>query len=71
MFGFYRGSSVGLDFYQYAFTETEIEDLIQKSGFKVIDNFHYDAYKSIKDELPFLRNLLVLLKTYFFAVIPC
>ncbi|MEK7111397.1 MAG: hypothetical protein AAB856_02265, partial [Patescibacteria group bacterium] len=65
LFGFYRGSSVGLDFYQYAFTETEIEDLIQKSGFKVIDNFHYDAYKSIKDELPFLRNLLVLLKTYF------
>ena len=23
------------------------------------------TYKSIKDELPFLRNLLVLLKTYF------
>lgn len=60
LFGFYRGSSVGLDFYQYAFTEKEIEDLIKKSGFKVIDNFHYDAYKGIKEELPFLRNLLLL-----------
>ena len=60
LFGFYRGSPVGLDFYQYAFTQAEIEDLIQKSGFKVVSRFHYDAYKSIKEELPFLRNLLSL-----------
>jgi len=64
LFGFYRGSPVGLDFYQYAFTQAEIEDLIQKSGFKIVGSFHYDAYKSIKEELPFLRNLLVLLKTH-------
>ena len=64
LFGFYRGSPVGLDFYQYAFTQIEIEDFIQKSGFKVVSRFHYDAYKSIKEELPFLRNLLVLLKTH-------
>lgn len=58
LFGFYRGSPVGLDFYQYAFTEKEIEDLIKKSGFKVIDNFHYDAYKSLREEIPILKRVL-------------
>ncbi len=61
----YHGNPAGLDFYQYAFTEAEIDGLIEKAGFKVIDHFRYDAYKGIKDELPFLRNLLVLLKTHF------
>ncbi len=59
---FYRGNPVGLDFYQYAFTETEIDGFIQKAGFKVIDHFRYDAYKGIKEELPFLRNLLSLVR---------
>lgn len=56
--GFYRGSPAGLDFYQYAFTEAEIENVIQKSGFKVIDNFHYDAYKSLREEIPILKKIL-------------
>lgn len=58
LLGFYRGTSAGLDFYQYAFTEKEIDSLIEKAGFKVINHFRYDAYKGIKEELPFLRNLL-------------
>jgi SAM-dependent methyltransferase len=58
LFGFYRGSPVGLDFYQYAFTEAEIEDLIQKSGFKIVSSFHYDAYKSLRDEIPILKKVL-------------
>lgn len=58
LLGLYNGNPVGLDFYQYAFTETEIDGLIEKAGFKVIDHFRYDAYKGIKEELPFLHNLL-------------
>lgn len=65
LLGFYRGDQAGLDFYQYTFTETEIDSLIEKAGFKVINHFRYDAYKGVKEELPFLRNLLVLLKTHF------
>lgn len=57
LLGCYRGDPAGLDFYQYAFTETEIDGLIEKAGFKVIDHFRYDAYKGIKEELPFLHNL--------------
>ena len=58
LFGFYRGSPVGLDFYQYAFTQAEIEDLIQKSGFKVVSRFHYDAYKTLREEIPILKKVL-------------
>lgn len=58
LLGYYRGDPSGLDFYQYAFTEAEIDRIIEKAGFKLIDHFRYDAYKGIKEELPFLRNLL-------------
>ena len=52
LFGFYRGSPVDMDFYQYAFTQSEIEDLIQKFGFKIVSRFHYDAYKTLREEIP-------------------
>lgn len=58
LLGFYRGDSAGLEFYQYAFTETEIDRLVEKSGFKVVDHFRYDAYKGVKEDLPFSRKLL-------------
>lgn len=63
LFGFYRGKPVGEEFYQYAFTESEIDRLIEKFGFEIVDHFRYDAYKGLKEELPFLRNLLSFLKT--------
>lgn len=61
LIGFYSGDPRGQDFYQYAFLEMEIDRLIKKAGFKVIKHINYDAYKCVKDDLPFLRNLLSML----------
>ena len=53
--GLYRGQPDGLDFYQYAFTETEFGSLLQNTGFKIIDQMLYDGFKGLKDEIPLLR----------------
>jgi SAM-dependent methyltransferase len=56
--GLYGGSTQGLDFYQYAFTTREMEEILRGSGFHVIERYPYDLYKSLKDEIPFLRTIL-------------
>ena len=55
--GLYRGRTDGLEFYQYAFTETEFITLLQAASFKVIDQMLYDGYKGVKDEMPLLRRM--------------
>ena len=52
--GLYRGRTDGLEFYQYAFTETEFTSLLQAGGFTVVDQMHYDGFKGVKDEIPLL-----------------
>lgn len=56
--GLYSGSTQGLDFYQYAFTTREMEEILTNSGFRVIERYPYDLYKSLKDEIPILRRVL-------------
>jgi len=53
----YRDQAEDLDFYQYAFAETEFHQLLIDSGFQVIDHLHYSTTKGIDDELPQLRRL--------------
>jgi len=55
--GLYRGQSDGLEFYQYAFTETEFTALLQAAGFEIIDQMLYDGFKGVKDEIPLLRQM--------------
>ena len=53
----YRGQPNGLDFYQYAFTETEFGSLLQNAGFKIIAKAPYDGFKGVKDEVPLVRRM--------------
>ena len=55
--GFYRGWINGLDFYQYAFTKAEFENLLQLSGFEIIDDMLYDYFKGVGDEIPLMRKI--------------
>ena len=55
--GLYRGRPDGLEFYQYAFTETEFISLLRAAGFEVIDQMLYDGFKGVKDEIPLLRRM--------------
>lgn len=54
----YRGQPEGLEFYQYAFTETEFVALLQTAGFQIIDQMLYSGFKGVKDEIPPLRWVL-------------
>jgi SAM-dependent methyltransferase len=54
----YRGAAEGLQFYQYAFTEREFNDLMKDCGFEVVDSVSYDPFKGLKDEIPGLRRIL-------------
>ena len=56
--GFYRGQSNGLEFYQYAFTKMEFIALLQKHGFKVVDEMIYDGFKGVKDEIRLLQKII-------------
>ena len=38
-------------FYQYAFTREEFLEIVQKSGFRVLQVTYYDPWKGLKDEL--------------------
>jgi SAM-dependent methyltransferase len=55
--GMYRGRPEGLEFYQYAFTETEFAALLRVAGFEVIDQVLYAGFKGLKDEIPLLRQM--------------
>jgi|Deesub1362B_J571_1020462.scaffolds.fasta_scaffold01110_3 SAM-dependent methyltransferase len=55
--GMYRGQVEGLQFYQYAFTESEFSHLLKKEGFQIIDQMSYDSFKGLKDEIPWLLHL--------------
>jgi len=55
--GLYRGRPDGLEFYQYAFTETEFAALLRAAGFEIIDQMLYGGFKGVKDETPLLRQM--------------
>ncbi len=59
LLGLYAGRPEKQKFYQYAFGEKELRELVEAAGFRVIDFYRYDGYKSVKEELPFLRNLVI------------
>jgi len=40
-------------FYQYAFTQHEFTEILQKNGFHVLQVTYYDPWKGLKDELAF------------------
>jgi len=44
--------ALGECFYQYAFTREEFVEIVQKSGFRVLQVNYYDPWKGLKDELP-------------------
>jgi SAM-dependent methyltransferase len=56
--GLYRGQTGDLEFYQYAFTETEFIRFLQEAGFKVTDRMLYDGFKGLKDEISPLRQMI-------------
>lgn len=43
-------------FYQYAFTEKELDDHLRKAGFEILDHFRYDGFKGLKDEIGLFRS---------------
>lgn len=47
----------GLDFYQYAFTEDEMESILKKSGFKVLEYFPHAVYHGMKSEIGLLNSI--------------
>ena len=53
----YRGRPEGLEFYQYAFTETEFATLLQATSFEIIDRMLYGGFKGVKDEIPLLCQM--------------
>jgi SAM-dependent methyltransferase len=56
--GLYAKNIENLSFYQYAFSIHEMESLLGKTGFVVIDTFPYDGYKGVKDEIAIIRRML-------------
>lgn len=56
--GMYRRRLTGYEFYQYAFTQTELAEMLQQAGFRVQEYLPYDGYKGIKDEIPLAKYLI-------------
>ena len=56
--GFYRGTPINTDFYQYAFDKAEMIATLRQSGFKVIETIMYDGCKGLADELAVVRLAL-------------
>ncbi len=56
--GQFRGDPGGLEFYQYAFTETEFTSFLRAAGFRTVDRMVYNGLKGLKDEIAFLRLML-------------
>lgn len=55
--GFYRDHRGNEQFYQYAFSERELDVLLKKHGFRIADHWRYDGFKGLKEEIPLFRNL--------------
>lgn len=45
-------------FYQYAFTEKELDNHLKQAGFEVLSHFRYDGFKGLKDEIGLFRSLV-------------
>jgi len=58
--GFYRSEANDLAFYQYAFTNHEFVNIIQKVGFEIIETYGYSLVKGLTDELKCLHHLFSL-----------
>jgi len=54
LFGLYRSSTAGREFYQYAFSRGEFVSLLENAGFRIVRVSGCDSYKGIFDELPML-----------------
>lgn len=46
-----------LQFYQYAYSEREFDELLRSAGFAPIAHYQYGGFKGIKDEISFLGKL--------------
>lgn len=57
-FGLYGKSPGGLSFYQYAFARDEFLELLKAAGFAVVDHSGFDTIKGLKDEVPWVGNIL-------------
>jgi SAM-dependent methyltransferase len=55
--GLYKGSSIGLDFYQYLFSQQEFDQCLQSAGFELIAHHQYGGYKGVKDEIIILNRI--------------
>lgn len=55
--GTFSGRPNGLEFYQYAYTPSEFDELLRAAGFEVTHHYQYGGYKGVKDELPFLTRV--------------
>ena len=56
----YRAQPNGLEFYQYAFTEDDIDAELREAGFHVLTHFRYDGFEKLREEMPTLRWLCAL-----------
>lgn len=54
--GVFKGSTQGLDFYQYAYSRKEFDQLLHRAGFEVVAHRQYGGFKGVKDEMPFLSK---------------
>jgi len=53
--GLYPGRKENCEYYQCAFSQEEIIQLIEKSGFRVETHLFYSLMKGLTDEIPILR----------------
>jgi SAM-dependent methyltransferase len=55
--GFYQGSCSGMQFYQWAFSPKEFRRILAQEGFGVVDEYDYNYFKCLLDELAWLSNM--------------
>jgi SAM-dependent methyltransferase len=53
--GLYHGEINDLQFFQYAFTETEFTELLRAAGFKVLERVPLGGHKGLADEIGLLE----------------
>lgn len=53
--GFYRDSKKGMEFYQQAFRISDLNEILNRCGFSVLEIAGYDPYKGLKDEVPLAK----------------
>lgn len=57
--GWFRGViSEDILVYQYAFQKEEFAELVGSAGFRILEVTGFDCYKTLADELPWVRRLL-------------